>query len=299
MQTQIYGVLLVVNTLINIVELPFTLYFLHGGSIYDESRCGPWIVVNYSLYQTSIYLMTWTSIERYLFIYQERLIKQHTIALHYGPIVAFCLYCPLLYIGLVFIYNCQPAYDVRLYICGGPCYSLVPAIGLFDWMGNGLLMETIILIVNVIVILRYSIQRHRMRSVILSVDARQQWVSRVSAFIRFRMSSLFALSQRRTARLVTQLLSVAILYVLGWYPYSIIVLVQLFQNSEQLAIILSTYFAYIPYIQPLLLPYCCIFFIPDIRKKLVVLLALFTSVKTNVGQNRIGLQTERHNTGAT
>ena len=109
----------------------------------------------------------------------------------------------------------------------------------------------------------------------------------------------FALCQRRSARLVTQLLSVAILYVLGWYPYSIIVLVQIFKNSEQLAIILSTYFAYIPYIQSLLLPYCCIFFIPDIRKKLSALLALFRSNKATVGQNRIGTQTERHNTGAT
>jgi hypothetical protein len=77
------------------------------------------------------------------------------------------------------IYKCQPVYDVRLYTCGGPCYALEPAIGLFDWIGNSLCTETIILTVDSIVIVRYLIHRRRMKSVIVTRNVRQQRVSHI------------------------------------------------------------------------------------------------------------------------
>lgn len=176
LQTQIYGFLLIVNGLIIGVELPITLYYLHEGSIGSESRCAAWITLNYSLFQLSIFLMTWISIQRYLFIYHEQFILRHMILLHYAPIAFLYLYCPLLYIGIVVIYNCRPAYDVTLYICGGPCYSFELGLGLFDWVGNGISMEFTTFIVNVIVTVRHFIQRDRMKRAILSADGRQQWV---------------------------------------------------------------------------------------------------------------------------
>lgn len=179
LQTQIYGFVLIVNGLIVVVELPITLYFLHEGTIHWESRCAGWITLNYSLFQLSIYLMAWTSIERYLFIYHERLIMGHIIVLHYAPIVLLTLYCPILYICIVLFYTCQPAYDVHYYICGGPCYSLERVLGLLDWLGNGVSMEFLTLFINVILIVRHSIQRFRMRRLVITADRRQQWVSAV------------------------------------------------------------------------------------------------------------------------
>ena len=175
-QSQICGILLLVNALINSLELSFTLYFLHGGTIHSASKCAAWIVVNYTLFEWSIFFMAWTSIERYLFIYHERLIKRHLITLHYGPIAAISLYCPLFYLGAVVVYKCQPAYDPRLYICGGPCYSLTPTLSLLDWIGNSLCMETLIFIVDVTVIGQHLIQRRRMKRITVTVDARREWV---------------------------------------------------------------------------------------------------------------------------
>ena len=176
MQTQIFGLILVINSLINSVELSVTLYFLHDGTVHSERVCGRWVVLNYSLFQTSIYLMAWTSIERYLYIYHERIIKQHTIVLHYAPIVTFSLYCPLFYTGVVMFHHCQPVYDLRLYMCGGACYALEPALGLFDWLFNGIFIDTVILCVDIVVITRHIIQRRRMKRVIITADARQRWV---------------------------------------------------------------------------------------------------------------------------
>jgi hypothetical protein len=165
-----------VNALILGVELPITLYYLYEGTIYSESKCTGWITLNYSLFQLSIYLMAWTSIERYLFIYHEHFIMRHIVLLHYGPILVLSLYCPLLYVGIIVFYTCKPVYNVNLYICGGPCYSLELAIGLLDWVGNGITMEMTTLIVNVVLIIRHFIQRHRMKRSIVTAAGRQQWV---------------------------------------------------------------------------------------------------------------------------
>ena len=178
LQSQIYGFVLIVNSLIIAVELPFTLYFLHKGTVYSESICSGWITLNYSLFELSILLMVWTSIERYLFIYHERFILRHIILFHYGPTIVLTLYCSVLYVGIVVVHTCQPAYNVYLYICGGPCYSSEQFLGMFDWIGNGVIMQFGILVINVILILRHLVQRHRMKQSVVTAARRQQWVRR-------------------------------------------------------------------------------------------------------------------------
>ena len=138
------------NSFIVAVELSFTLYFLHEGTIYSEYLCTPWICLNYSLYLLNILLMTWTSIERYLFIYHERLITQYRIYLHYIPILAIILYCPLFYVGVVILYPCQPVYHVDVYLCGGACYQFEQILGLFDWVGNGMTMVSVTFMLNIV-----------------------------------------------------------------------------------------------------------------------------------------------------
>ena len=120
--------------------------------------------------------MIWTSIERYLFIYHEHIILRHIILLHYGPIAILVLYCSTLYVGIVMLYTCQPAYDVHLYICGGPCYSSELVLGMFDWIGNGISMELGTLLINIVLIIRHFIQRHRMKHAVLTAAGQQQWV---------------------------------------------------------------------------------------------------------------------------
>lgn len=144
--------------------------------MHSENICAGWITLNYSLYQLSIFLMIWTSIERYLFIYHEQFILRHIIVLHYGPIAILTLYCSVLYVGIVLLYTCQPAYNVQLYLCGGPCYSSEQFLGMFDWVGNGISMELGTLLINIILIVRHLIQRYRMRRSILTTAGRQQWV---------------------------------------------------------------------------------------------------------------------------
>lgn len=158
--------------------------------MFFQNRCSGWITLNYSLFQLSIYLMAWTSIERYIFIYHEQIIKRHIFLLHYLPIIILTLYCPSLYIGIVLFYTCQPMYDVRLYICGGPCYSYERVISLLDWVGNGISMEMLTLIVNVILIIRHLFHQHQMKRMIISVDSRHRWVNFVILFDSIEKSNI-------------------------------------------------------------------------------------------------------------
>ena len=56
-------------------------------------------------------------------------------------------------------------------LLSGACHWLIR----LGW--NGLCMETVILTVDITVIVRHLIQRRRMRRIVLTMDARKQWVS--------------------------------------------------------------------------------------------------------------------------
>ncbi|CAF1315276.1 unnamed protein product [Rotaria sp. Silwood1] len=250
-QSQIYGLLLIVNAFIIGVELPFTLYFLYEGNIYTKKICTPWITLNYSLSLLSICLMAWTSIERYLFIYYERIIMRHNMLLHYIPNALIIFYCPFFYIGVVVIHTCQPVYDINQYLCGGACYQFECTLGLFDWIGNGICIVMITFILTILLIIRHVLTRHRMKSII-TIARRKEW--------------------RRSLKLSLQLLAIAMPYMIAWIPYSVIVLVQIFHYNEQLAYILSTYIGFLPYLQAFMLPHICLLFIPEIKKKIFTIL---------------------------
>ena len=159
------------------------------------------------------------SIDRYLFIHHQRLIKHHTIALHY----------------------------VRLYTCSGTCYALEPHIGLFNWICHSLCTETIILTVDSVVITRYLIQRRRMESVIATVDARRPWASHtyLKDGIREIHSKHGSADRQDSSRNCDRWVFSTL-----WFG----ILIQTFRSSEQLGLIFATCIAYIPCLQSLLLP---------------------------------------------
>lgn len=176
--SQIFAVLLIVNLLLIVVELPFTLAYLYYGFVFNENICPAWVIINYSLFILSVILTTWTSVERYLFIYHEHFIKRHSILLHYFPITFFVFYTPLLYVGLVILYPCQQAYTPYSYICGGPCYlfQIIPC--LIDWLINALLVLALTCIMNLALIIRNVVQKDRMKRMVITAQRSQEWVRR-------------------------------------------------------------------------------------------------------------------------
>jgi hypothetical protein len=102
-----------------------TLFVLHTGFVAEQSPifCLFWPVYNYALIVIGLMLMAFGCIERYFLVYCRIFFNRHLISLHYGPLIFFFIYPPLLYFGLIVIYPCQNDFDYTQFVCGGACYQ--------------------------------------------------------------------------------------------------------------------------------------------------------------------------------
>jgi hypothetical protein len=95
------------------------------------------------------------------------------------------------------------------------------------------------------------------------------------------------LFQRRTMKLSVQLFSISTLCIIGWVPYGIVSIMQIFADTPLLDYILATFFMYFPYVQTLFLPYACLFFVPEIKQKFYNILFSFRCFKLLCPTNRV------------
>ena len=112
------------NFLKTVTEMPFSLVVLYTGYVAEQSShfCLFWAVYSYALFVIGLMLMAYGCVERYLLIFHRVFLNKHLISLHYGPLVFFSIYPPILYFGLIVIYSCENNFDYTQYVCGGPCY---------------------------------------------------------------------------------------------------------------------------------------------------------------------------------
>jgi hypothetical protein len=104
--------------------------------------------------------------------------------------------------------------------------------------------------------------------------------------------------------MIFQRLAIAVICMTAWIPYSIIVLIQMFASTPELGQLMSSYFVYLPYFQALMLPYACIFFLPELKANISLIAVCRThfigggrvhtinSTRKPVDINRHGASTE-------
>lgn len=191
---QIFGILLVINTLIILIELPFTLIYLHQDLVYYVTICPIWILINYTLFISSVTLIAWASIERYFFIFKENYIYTHRWTFHFIPIGFLIFYVPLFYIGVVLFYPCKQDYNLSRYICNGPCYLLETIPSLIDWCLNVVVPMLVTMIMNIVLITCSFKQKRRMRQNIVTGYSTQKWVNKIDFCKTYEKSVICTLS---------------------------------------------------------------------------------------------------------
>jgi hypothetical protein len=98
-------------------------------------------------------------------------------------------------------------------------------------------------------------------------------------------------------KLSVQLFSISTLCIIGWIPYGVVSIMQIFADTPLLDYILATFFIYLPYVQTLFLPYACLFFMPEIKQKFYNILSSFWCFKLFCPNNRVDVEnTGRFNT---
>ncbi|CAF0925519.1 unnamed protein product, partial [Didymodactylos carnosus] len=237
-------------------ELPITLKFLHTGSVFHvpieslqfaDNFCLFWLVYNYILNVTGLFLITYTTIERYLLIfYRTMFIKKMNLFLfHYVPILFSIIYPLLFYIGVILIYPCENHFSYTSFVCGQPCYqfNLIPT--LVECFLNLLTPVCITTIINLLIIVRILIQKHRMKQ---------------------------ASTWNKNKKMVIQLLWISILYIFTWVPLTISLLLSNFDSTTTpwLTSIIVDYLNYLTYLAGLLCPFVCIMALSEVRKKIMI-----------------------------
>ncbi|CAF1256308.1 unnamed protein product [Adineta ricciae] len=250
--------LLFCNFLVVTVELPITLVYLYFGQLTPAvySLCIYWVFVNFFPYTTSFWMMAVTSIQRYLFIFHRNLVNSHLK--HYTPLALPTISYGIWYTVFIFFYPCQQHVDYTQLWCMGACYAYEDVIGAVDWILSSAIPILTTIAINDLLIIRVVYQKYKIQHI-------HTW--------------------RITRKLVSQLLSISLLFLSIYLPITLFVLIRLWIDPSFLVTENALYFLYAGYLVPLLTPFICLISLPEIVKKIKT--ACFGNNAINLQQQQI------------
>jgi len=107
-----------------LADLPFRLFFLSQNQVLIEHPpfCLVWTWYDNILTTTDLFVMAFTSIERYLSIFHHIFLRRHKRLLYSVPIVV-CFAIPTIWFTvLIFGYPCRNSFSYFTFQCGTLCY---------------------------------------------------------------------------------------------------------------------------------------------------------------------------------
>ncbi|CAF4510762.1 unnamed protein product [Rotaria sp. Silwood2] len=186
-----------------LAELPFRLYFLSQNRVpfFYPIFCLMWTLYDNILTAADLFIMAFTSIERYLFVFHHAFYRRYKRLLYRIPIPTCILFTTIWYTVLTFGYPCKNSFGYCNFQCGSLCYlKNVPAFTHFENSMFFMFPLSIIVIGNITLIIRVLIQKSHMK--------------------RQRRLGLW----RRNLRMITQLTFIAILYMSIYVPSCILLI---------------------------------------------------------------------------
>jgi hypothetical protein len=197
--------LLFITLLTILIPLPFTIYFYASGYalVQTYTFCSVWNWLQYSFSLSNLCLMTFACFERHLFIFHSQLYhtKFYRTSLHYLPMIICLIYPIVFYTLAIFVTACAIVYDYTFMFCLRPCYYNNDYwLGYYDVIINNCSTNFLIPILSLILLIRVMKQKHRMK---------QQ-----------------AFKWRRDRKMLVQLLSISILYIIFWLPVNTVTLIE-------------------------------------------------------------------------
>ncbi|CAF4164275.1 unnamed protein product [Rotaria sordida] len=240
-------VMLIIGLIIELVDIPFHLNFLHLGIVQPSIPfiCILWWFIDLGLYNGFIIIMAWSSLHRYLFIFHEKIFMQgkKRFLFHYLPLIILLLYILIFYIYVIIFPPCKNTFDYILPVCNDyPCYLDDVVLGIWDSVVNGILPTFIICIFSVAILIRVYHQKRRL------VNQRNQW--------------------RQQRKMMIQLISSSVLYLIPNVPLSLLILAHLCGLPEDVGVDPQLYFDYLCYFVVILYPLVCLGFVSEVRKKI-------------------------------
>ena len=239
-------VLLAIGLIVELVDIPFHLSFLHLGIVQPSIPfiCLLWWFMDFGLYNGCTIIMAWGSIHRYLLIFYDRffLNAKKRLIFHYLPLLTLCLYFSIFYIIAIIFPPCANTYNYTLPVCNSyPCYFDDPFLGIWDSVMNNILPTIIIRSFSVTILIRVYYQKRRLRQP-------HRW--------------------RKQRKMIIQLLSYSILYLIPNIPLNMLVFVHLCGLSQNIGVDVQLCFDFLCYFVVLIFPFVCLGSLSELRKKI-------------------------------
>ena len=235
--------LMIISFLYIVFDSPSTLsYFQYGYDVYRSmSVCLSWYWLHYSLLVMSLTITATASVQRHILIFHSHLlqIRRKRWIVHYLPLIISTIYPPLFYIIFMFLYPCTVYYDPDSIWCSYPCYLDDTLMYNIDWFINTILPVFIIVIANITLIIRV-----------------------VSSMKRIRQQQRATWKQMR--KLTLQLLSFSSLYLITWFPTTILAIIHSLFIPNLYTLLPGIYYMYyMAYFVCPLQTFPCMFALPE------------------------------------
>ncbi|CAF0831476.1 unnamed protein product [Adineta steineri] len=228
-------IILIVGLFSQTIDVSNYLTYLRLGYMWPQTtiNCYLWWFIGAAAYNLLGMLMAWTSIERHIIIFHHRWLntQRKRIFIHYIPLISIVSYACSFYTACIFFGSCQNIIDYPQYWCFGPSFLGIVGLNLFDVLINSILPSVLIVIVDILLVIRFIKQRRRFHP-------------RIQLY-KYR-------------RMIIQVLSCSVVYLLFNFPLMIIYLALIFgfpygsTGEFEIFIYFSSYFI------PLLMPFICL-----------------------------------------
>lgn len=252
-------VLVIINFIQLTADISLALQYLKTGVVRPSVPviCNTWMFIDSFTYYLGLLLMAWTSFERHLLIFHSHLFNTSRVRLlfHYCPIAAICLYALIFYIYVDFLYPCTNTFDFSYAFCGLVCYMNLSNATVFgiEMMVHQVLPTFLITPLGGGLLVRTILSRQRLQRSI-------EW--------------------RKYRRMIVQLLSVSVVYLLFSMPFSLNPIAQLARTSSPLTFdVYLNVFSYWAYGICIFLPFVLAGSLPDTEVKLSKLFRLNRNVR--------------------
>ena len=238
--------LLFMNFIIQLLHIPWLLNYYLTGTVWIQTPafCLIWIFTDESLFITTTVLFAWATIERHILIFHDQLVatKNKLILFHYLPTVIIILYCICYNIIAVLVPPCENIFDYTQAVCGSPlCYYENRLLAVWDVIVNDIIPAIIIIVCSLTLLLRVLYQKYRMHQAI-------RW--------------------RNHRKMMIQLLSISVLYLVIYIPEMIMEVFYLCGVSEEIGSDFMLYAAFFGHYGYIFLPFVCAGSIPELKTKL-------------------------------